>query len=124
MSHWLVLAAGGVVGTFARYLAALWVPGFAGTAFPYGTLAVNLSACFLLGLIDSLSLARAALSPEARLLLMTGFCGAYSTFSTLVLETSALVDDGQLLRALANYLGSGVLGFALFRLGAYLGSAG
>lgn len=124
MTKWLVLAAGGVAGTFARYLAAVWVPGFAGTAFPYGTLAVNLSACFLLGLVDSLSLVRAALSPEARLLLMTGFCGAYSTFSTLILETSALVDDGQLLRALANYLGSGVLGFALFRLGAYLGSVG
>lgn len=124
MSKWLVLAAGGVVGTFARYQAAAWVPGVAGTAFPYGTLAVNLSACFLLGLVDSLSLARAALSPEARLMLMTGFCGAYSTFSTLILETSGLVDDGQLLRALANYLGSGVLGFALFRLGAYLGSAG
>jgi CrcB protein len=53
---------------------------------------------------------------------MTGFCGAYSTFSTLILETGNLAADGQLLRALMNYLGSGAAGFFLFRVGEYLGT--
>lgn len=122
MSKWLVLSLGGAVGTLVRYQLAAWVPAFAGTGFPYGTFVVNMSACLLLGVLDSLAAARAALSPEARLLLMTGFCGAYSTFSTLMLETSNLAADGQLLRAAANYLGSGALGFVLFRLGVFLGT--
>ena len=122
VNKWLALSLGGIIGTFSRYQLAAWVPSFAGTGFPYGTLAVNLSACLLVGFFDSLSMVRTALGPEARLLLMTGFCGAYSTFSTLILETSNLASDGELLRAAANYIGSGVLGFLLFRLGAYLGT--
>lgn len=122
MNKWLILAAGGIVGTLARYLVAVWVPSFAGTVFPWGTFAVNMSACLLIGLFDSLAGARGMLGPEARLLLMTGFCGAYSTFSTWVLETSNLLSDGELLRAAGNFFGSGIVGFALFRLGVYLGS--
>lgn len=123
MSKWLVLSLGGAAGTLLRYHVAAWVPAVAGTGFPYGTFVVNMSACLLLGILDSLAAVRAALTPEARLLLMTGFCGAYSTFSTLMLETSGLLGDGQVLRAAVNYFGSGVAGFLLFRLGAYLGTA-
>ncbi|MDD5657644.1 MAG: fluoride efflux transporter CrcB [Elusimicrobia bacterium] len=122
MNQWLLLAGGGVAGTFLRYLVARWVPTFAGAEFPYGTLAVNLSACLLLGIFESMAEVRALLGPQARILLMTGFCGAYSTFSTWMLETSSLVGDGELLRALANLFGSAIAGFVLFRLGAFLGA--
>lgn len=121
MDRWMSLALGGIIGVFARYLLATWVYSAAGTAFPYGTLIVNVSGCLLIGIFESWAGARGILSPVARLFLMTGFCGAYTTFSTLILETSNLVNDGQLTRALANYLGSGVFGFVLFRLGELFG---
>jgi CrcB protein len=121
MNKWLLLSVGGVLGTFARYGLASWVPGVAGAGFPYGTLAVNLSACLLIGVLNGMA-GRGALGPDGRLLLMTGFCGAYSTFSTLILESGGLAGDGEVLRALVNYLGSGAAGFLLFRLGAYLGT--
>lgn len=122
MNKWVALSLGGILGTFARYAASTWIPSLAGTAFPYGTLAVNLSACLLIGLFDSLAQTRGLLGPQGRLLLMTGFCGAYSTFSTLMLETSNLAADGQMLAALANYLGSGIAGFLFLRAGMWLGT--
>jgi CrcB protein len=122
MNKWLILAVGGILGTYARYFVGAEVPGVAGAGFPYGTFVINLTACLLIGLFQSLGAARGILGPDARLLLMTGFCGAYSTFSTLILESGNLAADGEVARALVNYLGSGVAGFALFRVGAYLGS--
>ena len=120
--RWLFLAAGGLAGTFARYLVAVWIGTIGGVGFPYGTLAINLSACFLVGLFDGLGQARAMLGPEARLLLMTGFCGAYSTFSTWMLESSSLLSDGEPLRAAVNVIGSVIVGFLLLKLGTLLGS--
>lgn len=122
MNKWVALSVGGIAGTLSRYAVAAWIPGLAGAGFPYGTLVINLSACFLIGLLNSLAQTRALLGPEARLLLMTGFCGAYSTFSTWILESSALLADGELLRASANLFGSVALGFALFQAGVWLGS--
>ena len=118
------LAVGFLLGGYARYFLAARVYQGLGTAFPYGTLAVNLSGCLAIGFLDALAESRSLLGPEARLLLMTGFCGAYTTFSTLILETSNLLGDGQMLRALLNYFGSGLGGLLLFRLGALLGRMG
>jgi CrcB protein len=112
----LALAAGSLAGGFARYFLATAIYGWAGASFPYGTFVVNLSGCLLIGVFDGLA-ARYALGSAVRLLLMTGFCGAYTTFSTLILETDYLLRDGQLLRAAANFFGSGSLGLLLFRLG-------
>ena len=123
MERWAALTIGSAAGGWARYLLASRLYAFTGTAFPWGTFAVNLSSCLLIGLFDSWTGARAVLSPEARLLLMTGFCGAYSTFSTLLLETSNLMADGQWARGLANYFASGLLGLLLLRAGAALGKA-
>lgn len=119
---WGLLAVGGVVGTFARYLIAAWMPMITGPGFPYGTLAINMSACFLIGLFNSMVEIHGQLGPEARLLLMTGFCGAYSTFSTWMLESSNLFADGEPIRAFVNLIGSAVLGFLLLKLGAMLGA--
>jgi len=123
MGKWINLTAGFLIGGFARYFVSTWVYQVAGTEFPYGTLAVNVTGCFLVGLFDALAEGRFALGPEARLLLMTGFCGAYTTFSSLILESSHLVRDGQTARALTNFIASGIIGFILFRLGMAAGLA-
>jgi fluoride exporter len=123
MLKWLYLTTGCVAGGFSRYLLASAVYRRLGTDFPCGTLVVNLSGCLLIGFFDSLAKEKGLMGTNERLLLMTGFCGAYTTFSALILETSNLVHEGELLRAGWNVTLSLVLGFALFRLGALLGKA-
>jgi CrcB protein len=91
-----------------------------GDRFPYGTLAVNLSGCFIIGLLYGLGETRFALSSQGRLLLMVGFCGAFTTFSSWMLETSVLLDQGHAARAYAYVLGSVLVGFTLFRAGTVL----
>jgi CrcB protein len=120
---WLNLALGGLVGCFARWLLASRVYALTGPSFPYGTLAVNMSACFLIGLFDSLAELKFLLGPNQRMLLMTGFCGGYSTFSTLMLETVHLMRAGQWPQAAFNFVGSGVLGWLLFEAGSILGGS-
>lgn len=120
MDQVLAVAAGSLVGGLARYALTHRAFFAFGPAFPYGTLAVNVSGCFLIGALDVWWTARGAFGPNARLLLMTGFCGAYTTFSTLILDSARLSDTGQLALGLANYVGSGVLGLVAFRLGARL----
>lgn len=95
------VAAGGAVGSVARYVLGALVQR-AGPGFPYGTLAVNVSGSFLLGALITLLVARAA-SPELRLLLTIGFCGGYTTFSTFAYESALMLQDGRLVR-LAFYV--------------------
>ena len=123
MTRWATLAAGFLLGGGARVAVSHGVLAAAGPGFPWGTFAVNATGCFLIGLFNTLADTRLALGPGGRMLLITGFCGAYTTFSTLILETADLAAGGQVLRALLNYLGSGLLGFALYRLGALLGGS-
>lgn len=123
MSRWLSLAAGFLAGGFSRYFLASLIYSSTGGAFPYGTLVVNVTGCFLIGIFDRWRGAGLLLGPDARLLLMTGFCGAYTTFSALMIETSHLADEGQVGRAMINFFGSGALGLLLFRLGSWLGKA-
>ena len=118
---WLTLAVGGVAGTFARYTLAGAVYRAAGVRFPYGTLVVNLAGCFLIGVFDVLAQEKFVLGAQARLFLMVGFCGAFTTFSTLILETDGLLRDGLALRAAANVAVSVAAGLAVFRAGALLG---
>ena len=117
----LNLAIGGVAGTVARYLFSGAVYRMMGATFPYGTLVVNVSGCFILGLLAVLAEKKFILSPDARLLLMIGFCGAYTTFSTLIFETDSLVRNGQAVKAFTNIFASIILGYILFRAGSLLG---
>ncbi|MCG3148874.1 MAG: putative fluoride ion transporter CrcB [Verrucomicrobiae bacterium] len=107
----LLLALGGALGTVARYglngLVAQRMP-----TFPLGTLVVNFSGCFLIGLLAPL-----ALRPEWRLFLMVGFCGGYTTFSSFSLQTFDLARDGEWLAVAVNVIGTNVLCL----LGVYLG---
>jgi CrcB protein len=107
----LYLAAGGVLGTLARHGLAGWVHSWAGTAMPWGTLAVNVLGSFALGFLVRLTEAT-TLAPDMRAFLTVGLCGAFTTFSTLSFETVMLMQGGQWTRALLYAGGSFVLGIA------------
>jgi CrcB protein len=113
---WFV-ALGSALGGVIRFLLSSLLQQKVGTAFPIGTLVVNISGSLLLGFLLSYALSTAAISPEVRGLLTTGLCGGYTTFSTFTYETFVLVEDGQLGRAAAYVLLSVVVSLA----GAYLG---
>ncbi len=104
----LFIGLGGALGAISRYLVQGWVQDFSGGRFPWGTFAVNISGSFLLGLVFALAMDRGVLSPEVRVPVMVGFIGSYTTFSTLMLESWTLAEDGDLVLVLAN-LGLSVL---------------
>ena len=104
----ILIAVFGAVGTLARYgIQALLQVRSVGT-FPYGTLLVNLSGCFLLGLIGQLTLNRLVISPDWRVAIAVGFFGGYTTFSSFGWETAKMLEDGEWLRASA-YVGASVV---------------
>jgi CrcB protein len=121
MMKLLNLILGGAVGTVARYLLGGVVYRVLGTSFPYGTLIVNVSGCFILGILTALADKKFILGPDARLLLMIGFCGAFTTFSTLIFESDSLLKNGQAMRAFTNIFASVIIGFILFRVGGLIG---
>ncbi|MBI4367854.1 MAG: fluoride efflux transporter CrcB [Candidatus Omnitrophica bacterium] len=120
---WTNLLLGGALGTAARYLLSGVVYQFLGTRFPYGTLIVNLIGCFIIGTLVALTEEKFLLGPNARILLMVGFCGAFTTFSTFILETANLIKDGETFRALVNVLVSVVIGFVCLKIGILLGKS-
>ena len=107
----------------ARYLVDGWVLDRTGTAFPYGTLVINLSGSFVLGILAALTMDRALLPAEIRGPVMIGFLGAYTTFSTWALEAHRLGEDGRTRMGLANLLVSLALGLGCAWLGRELGAA-
>lgn len=104
------IAIGGAAGAVLRYGVAGCVQGLlrgrVSEAFPWGTLLINISGCFLIGLLSPLLLERSVLRPEFRLALFVGFLGAYTTWSTFALETLQLHNSGDYRRALAYALGT------------------
>ena len=120
MGKWLQLAIGGVLGTVARYLMIGAVDHVVGAAFPYGTLLVNVSGCFLIGAFAALEHYHVPFVPHPELLFMAGFCGAFTTFSTFMLDTNLLLSRGEMLKAALNVAASLIAGFLAFRLGAAL----
>ena len=121
MQQLLFLAIAGALGTLSRYALGGLMQRLTGTGFPYGTLVVNISGCFVLGFLASLADKKFILGADMKVLLMIGFCGAFTTFSTLIFETDSLVRNGQAVRAFTNIFASVILGFILFRVGSLLG---
>ena len=121
MINVLCVIAGSIVGGLSRYYLAGLVQRISGSSFPYGTLAVNLTGCLLIGFIASAAGVRFSLNAPARVLLITGFCGAFTTFSAFMVESDFLLKNGQGWLTLLNILISLFGGFALFRFGTLLG---
>ncbi|WP_319466594.1 fluoride efflux transporter CrcB [uncultured Pseudodesulfovibrio sp.] len=117
----LYLSLGGAAGTLSRY----WLSGvaqrLAGGSFPLGTMTVNLLGCLLFGAVWGFFENRLLPGSEVRLLVLTGFMGAFTTFSTYMFETAELVKYGQMLIALANVVGQSILGLVFVLAGIALG---
>lgn len=111
---------GAAVGANARYWVGVWAGGRFGVSFPWGTFVVNVSGSLIIGLLMALSL-RFAWHPNLRLLLMVGLLGGYTTFSSFEYETYALISQGSFTRAVANVVGSVMLGFFGVWIGSVLG---
>jgi CrcB protein len=110
---------GGCAGSVARYALALLLQRQS-LVFPAGTLAANLGGCLIVGGLAQLAAPTPALSPEARLLLATGFCGGFTTLSSLIYELAQFLKDGEYVHA-GGYLAASLVGSALaFGLGAWL----
>ena len=108
--RYLVISLGGVLGANARYLLGNWIAARYGTSFPYGTMVINVSGSFVIGFFLVLITERFVVHPNWRLFFAVGFLGAYTTFSTFSFESTALIQGGFWLLALANMIGSVVLG--------------
>jgi CrcB protein len=104
----LLIALFGAAGTLARYGLQGIVQIRAGSAFPYGTLLVNLTGCFFLALIGQFTLNRLVISPDWRVAIAVGFFGGYTTFSSFGWETAKMMEDGEWLRA-TTYVTASVL---------------
>ena len=116
---WLALA--GACGTLARYGLAGMVHRWLGSSFPWGTAFVNILGCFLFGLVWAAASERGVISPEMRTIILVGFMGAFTTFSTFVSETGQLLSDAELLLGLANITFQIVTGIGIFYLGLAVG---
>jgi CrcB protein len=121
LKRFLTVALGGALGAMARYAVNLAVARFWVRDFPLATLLVNVSGSFILGLFASVAIVHADLDPAWRLLIATGFVGAYTTFSTFEYETQRLTELGSGGWALMNVLTSVVAGFVAVRIGLALG---
>jgi CrcB protein len=119
---YLYLAAGGVIGTLARYGLGKWILGWAGAGFPWHTFAINLAGSLVLG-FAARAFESLAASPEVRGFVAIGLCGAFTTFSTYSLETVELLQRGAWGRAAAYALGSVAVGLLAVWVGMSLAGA-
>jgi CrcB protein len=121
----LAISLGAIAGALSRYYLTLWFAQRFGTAFPYGTFFINLTGCLIMGFFFTFSLERVAIiSPEVRLMVTTGFLGAYTTFSTYGLESNNLLRDRNFPAFSLYWAGSAILGVICVQLGVILARLG
>ncbi|MBR1235594.1 fluoride efflux transporter CrcB [Bradyrhizobium sp. AUGA SZCCT0182] len=102
----LSVAAGGAIGSVARYLVGIWSGKMFGINFPWGTLIINVTGSFLIGLFIGLFATKWDLPQAMRIFLIVGICGGYTTFSTFSLDSFYLVERGEAVAAGAYMVGS------------------
>lgn len=116
----LAVSLGAIPGALSRYYMNLLVTQWLGSSFPYGTFAINMSGCLVMGFFATLALERIVISPDLRLLIAVGFLGSYTTFSTETLDTDTLLWQGSKATALFYWAGSAVLGVVSLEVGSFL----
>lgn len=123
LSNYLWIALGAVVGASARYFLSTLIARDFASAFPYGTLLINITGSLVLGFFLVFSTDRVLLDPRWRLLIAVGFCGSYTTFSSYAFESFALMEQGQWLLSGINIVASNALCLAAVLVGAALARA-
>ena len=120
---WFAVAAGGALGSLARFWLAAAMAALTGPRFPWGTLLINVAGSAIIGLVAALTLtpARVAMHPDLRVFLMVGVCGGFTTFSAFSLQTLELLQAGEAWPAAGYVLGSVVLCLAAVWAGWLLG---
>jgi CrcB protein len=120
LQKYLLIAAGGGLGSIARYWVGSTISGRMGTRFPFGTFVINMTACIVIGFALTYLGKRTGLDPAWRFLIAVGFIGAYSTFSTYEWETLSTLRSGAFMLAALYAAGSLILGLAATWAGALL----
>jgi CrcB protein len=116
----LLVLAGSAAGGSVRYITSLMIQSKNTTQFPLGTFLINLIGCLIIGMIYAIASRNASTGSDIKLLLATGFCGGFTTFSAFAFENLELFKSGQYLTALLYIILSVVLGILAVILGAYL----
>jgi CrcB protein len=121
----IAISLGAIAGALSRYYLTLWFAQRFGTAFPYGTFFINLTGCFAMGFFVTLALEHVAIiPPEIRLMVTTGFLGAYTTFSTYGLESLTLLRERNFSAFSFYWVGSAILGVISVQFGIILAHFG
>ncbi len=120
MYTYIAIAVGGILGCWSRYLMTQLIQAIWGQSFPYATLLINVSGCFMMGFLFVETLERLTLGVPLRTGLLTGFLGGYTTFSTYSIETLLLIESGQAVKGATYLVLSNFLGVAAAFCGAYL----
>jgi CrcB protein len=115
----LIIGLGAVPGALSRYYLTLFFGRWFGIGFPYGTLFINLTGAFLMGFFTTLA-SKLSIPSAVQMLVLVGFLGSYTTFSTYALDTSNLLRTRDYKAALLYWLGSPLLGFISLELGIFL----
>src|SRR6266436_1405724 len=105
----LVISIGAILGANARWFLSRFAARVLGSVFPYGTLFINVTGSFIVGFFMIWASQRVLLDPRWRLLIVIGFCGAFTTFSSFAFETMAYFEQGQWLLLFANFLANNIL---------------
>jgi CrcB protein len=113
----IVISLGAIPGALSRYYITIWLAKWLGTHFPFGTFVINLSGALLIGFFATLTDARVIVPSDLQLLIIVGFLGSYTTFSTYALDTVFLLRSGSRFKSLLYCIGSIVLGRVCLKIG-------
>ncbi|MGR3279209.1 fluoride efflux transporter CrcB [Acaryochloris marina NIES-2412] len=119
----IAISLGAIPGALSRYYLTIWLARWLGTGFPFGTLMINVSGALLMGFFATLAMNQMIASAVIQSLVLTGFLGSYTTFSTYALDTSILLQSGSQAKALIYWIGSIVTGGISLELGIVLARA-